>query len=78
MGCCGIEAIVTVDARGQLVLPKEVRDVAGIKAGDKLAVVIMKNEGRFCCLSLMKAEALSDAVRDVLAPAMQQTTGGLT
>jgi AbrB family looped-hinge helix DNA binding protein len=72
MGCCGIEAIVTVDARGQLVLPKEVRDLAGIRPGEKLAVVIMKNEGRLCCLSLMKTEALSNAVRDVLAPAMQE------
>ncbi len=72
MGCCGIEAIVTVDARGQLVLPKEVRDLAGIRPGEKLAVVIMKREGRLCCLSLMKTEALSNAVRDVLAPAMQE------
>ncbi len=75
MGCCGIEAIVTVDARGQLVLPKEVRDQAGIKPGEKLAVVIMKGEGRICCLSLVKAEALGNAVRDVLAPVMQQIGG---
>ena len=75
MGCCGIEAIVTVDARGQLVLPKEVRDQAGIKPGETLAVVIMKSEGRVCCLSLMKTETLSDTVRDVLTPAMQQIGG---
>jgi len=75
MGCCGIEAIVTVDARGQLVLPKEVRQQAGIRPGEKLAVVIIRREGRVCCLSLMKADALSDAVRDVLAPAMQEAGG---
>ena len=75
MGCCGIEAVVTVDARGQLVLPKEVREQAGIRPGDKLAVVIIKREGRVCCLSLMKADALSNAIRDVLAPAMQETGG---
>jgi AbrB family looped-hinge helix DNA binding protein len=72
MACCGIEAIVTVDARGQLVLPKDVREQAGIRAGEKLAVVIMKRKGKFCCLSLMKADSLSGAVRDVLAPAMQE------
>ncbi len=75
MACCGIEAIVTVDGRGQLVLPKEVRDEAGIRPGEKLAVVIMKSEGRVCCISLMKTDALSNAVRDVLAPAMQETGG---
>jgi AbrB family looped-hinge helix DNA binding protein len=75
MGCCGIEAIVTVDARGQLVLPKDVREQAGIGAGEKLAVVILRRKGKFCCLSLMKTGALSGAVRDVLAPAMQE--GGL-
>jgi AbrB family looped-hinge helix DNA binding protein len=75
MGCCGIEAIVTVDARGQLVLPKEVREQAGIKAGEKLAVVIMRREGEVCCISLMKADALSNAVSDMLVPAVQQTGG---
>jgi AbrB family looped-hinge helix DNA binding protein len=75
MACCGIEAIVTVDARGQLVLPKDVREQAGIRAGEKLAVVIMKRKGKFCCLSLMKTDSLSGAVRDVLAPAMQE--GGI-
>jgi antitoxin PrlF len=75
MGCCGIEAVVTVDARGQLVLPKEVRDQAGIKAGEKLAVVIMKRDGQVCCISLMKADALSDAVSDMIAPAVQQAGG---
>ena len=72
MGCCGIEAIVTVDARGQLVLPKDVREQAGIGPGEKLAVVILRREGRVCCLSLVKTDALSDAVRGVLAPAMQE------
>ncbi len=75
MGCCRIEAIVAVDARGQLVLPKELREQAGIKAGDKLAVVILRRKGRFCCLSLMKTDALSGAVHDVLAPAMRE--GGI-
>lgn len=75
MGCCGIEAIVTVDGRGQLVLPKEVREQAGIRAGEKLALVILRRKGRFCCLSLMKTDSLSGAVRGVLAPAMRE--GGM-
>ena len=37
--CCQVEAVVSVDERGQMVLPKEVRARAGIKPGDKLALV---------------------------------------
>jgi antitoxin PrlF len=31
--------MVSVDERGQMVLPKDLREKANIKAGDKLAVV---------------------------------------
>jgi DNA-binding transcriptional regulator/RsmH inhibitor MraZ len=31
-GCCRVEALVSVDERGQVVLPKELREKAGIKA----------------------------------------------
>ncbi len=39
MKCCQMRAVVTVDKRGQLVLPKKLRQEVGIKAGDKLAVM---------------------------------------
>ncbi len=67
-GCCGVEAVVTVDARGQIVLPKELRDGAGITAGDKLAVVSLKSGERLCCLALMKVEELAGTVRELLGP----------
>jgi len=73
--CCSVEAIVTVDARGQIVLPKELRSQAGIKTGDKLAVVSMTSGGRVCCLSLMKAEELAGTVRDVLGPVARELAG---
>jgi len=71
-GCCGVEAVVTVDARGQVVLPKDLRAAAGIKAGDKLAVVSMYSEGRVCCLSLLKVEQLSGTVKDILGPVARE------
>ncbi len=74
-GCCGVEAVVTVDARGQIVLPKELRSAAGIKAGDKLAVVSMRSEGKVCCLSLMKVEDLAGTVREVLGPVARELAG---
>ena len=75
-GCCGVEAVVTVDARGQIVLPKELRDAAGISTGDKLAVVSLKNGGRLCCLALMKVEELAGTVREILNPVASHRWGG--
>ena len=42
--CCQVEAVTTVDERGQMVLPKEIREKAQIKAGDKLALITWKKE----------------------------------
>jgi antitoxin PrlF len=69
-GGCRVESLVTVDDRGQMVLPKELRDKAGIKGGDKLAVIGWEKEGKVCCLSLIRAEELSTMVKGVLGPLM--------
>ena len=61
---CRIEAVLSVDERGQMVLPKDVRERAGIRAGDKLAVIGWERDGSICCLALMKVEDLSGVVRD--------------
>ncbi len=72
-GCCRVEALLGVDERGQMVLPKELRDRAKIKAGDKLALVSWEKEGEVCCLTLIKADQLAEGVREFLGPVM----GGL-
>ena len=69
--CCQMEALVTTDERGQMVLPKETRLKAGIKPGDKLALVSWQKDGKVCCLSLVKAEEFAGMVKDVLAPVMK-------
>jgi len=69
---CRIEAVLTVDDRGQMVLPKDVRLKAGISAGDKLALIGWEHDGSICCLALMKVENLSGMVRDVLGPLLQE------
>ena len=66
--CCKIESIVTVDERGQLLLPKELRDRAGIRAGDKFALIGVEAEGQVCCLTLLKADDLADAATEKLGP----------
>ncbi len=69
--CCNIESIVTIDERGQMVLPKEIRERANIVAGDKLAVISIRKNDKFCCISLIKAENLSGAILDMLGPSMK-------
>ena len=69
-GSCKVESLVSVDDRGQMVLPKELRDKAGIKGGDKLAVISWEKEGRVCCLSLIKVEELTGMIKGVLGPLM--------
>jgi antitoxin PrlF len=71
--CCKVESVVSIDERGQMVLPKELREKAGIKAGDKLAIVTWGKGSDICCLGLFKADELSDMVRDRLGPIMTET-----
>ncbi len=69
--CCRVEAMVSVDERGQMVLPKDVREAAGIKPGDKLALILWRKGGVVCCLTLIKAEELMGVVRGRLGPMMK-------
>ena len=69
--CCKVEALVSVDDRGQMVLPKELRQKANIRAGDKLAVTSWEKDGKVCCIFLTKAEELTDMVRATLGPLMK-------
>jgi len=67
-GCCKVESVISVDERGQTVLPKDIRDKANIRAGDKLAVVSMEKDGKICCISLIKVEEFEEMVKGVLRP----------
>jgi AbrB family looped-hinge helix DNA binding protein len=68
---CKIDAVVSVDERGQLILPKDVREKAGIKAGDKLALISCEKEGKIECISLLKADKLSESLKKTLGPLLQ-------
>ncbi len=77
---CSVEAVVSVDARGQMVLPKEIRERAKIGAGDRLAVVFWENEGDVCCITLIKADHFAGMVKSLLSPMMEEigAAGGKT
>jgi len=68
MACCKVEAVISVDDRGQTVLPKELRDKANIHAGDKLAVLSMEKDEKTCCLTLIKVEEIEEMVKGMLGP----------
>ena len=70
--CCTVEALVSVDERGQMVLPKELREKANIRPGDKLAVTSWEKDGEVCCITLTKAEELTEMVRATLGPVMKE------
>ena len=70
--CCQVDAVVAVDARGQIVLPKEVREKVKINAGDKFVLVSMMSEGELCCLTLIKAERFNDSVKSFLGPVIKE------
>lgn len=68
---CRVESLVTVDERGQMVLPKEVREKAGIRAGEKLAVITWGKDGEVQCLALIKVDNLTQMVKGLLGPMAQ-------
>lgn len=55
-----------------MVLPKEIRVKAGIRAGDKLAVASCWNGNQICCLVLIKAAQLASVVSDLVGPALNK------
>jgi AbrB family looped-hinge helix DNA binding protein len=71
-GCCRVESLISVDERGQMVLPKDLRERAGIRPGEKLAVISWEQGGEVCCISLVKAAALTEMVQGLLGPMIGQ------
>jgi len=67
---CRMESLIGIDERGQMVLPKELRDRAKIGPGEKLALISWEKDGEICCFTLVKADLLADKVKDFLEPIM--------
>jgi antitoxin PrlF len=70
--CCKVESVVSVDERGQMVLPKDLREKANIKAGEKLAVVSWGQSDDVMCLALIKVGDLSGLVKQMLGPVFKE------
>jgi antitoxin PrlF len=72
--CCQVESVVSIDERGQMVLPKDLREKAKIRAGDKLAVVSWGQGGDVNILALIKVEDLNTLVKQMLGPVFKELT----
>jgi antitoxin PrlF len=72
VACCKLEALVSVDERGQMILPKEVREKAQIKTGDKLVVASCEKDGKIDCLFLLKADQLKDSLKKAFGPLLEE------
>ncbi len=70
-GCCRIDAVVTMDVKGQIVLPKDLREKANFKPNDKIAVVACEKEGVVCCIMMIKADKLAGAVSKTIGPLLK-------
>lgn len=66
-----VESVLSVDERGQMVLPKELRKRAGIGPGDKLVAVSHESAGEVCCITLIKVASLNGMVKGMLGPLMK-------
>ncbi|HOS97403.1 MAG TPA: HgcAB-associated protein [Deltaproteobacteria bacterium] len=73
--CCNVESLIGIDERGQMVLPKDLRERANIVPGDKLAVISWIRDGEVCCIILIKADHLAGRVMDFMAPLMGGVPG---
>jgi AbrB family looped-hinge helix DNA binding protein len=70
--CCRIDAVVNVDSKGQIVLPKDLREKADIKTNDKLAVIGVERGGAVCCIVMVKADSLGNTVKGMLGPILNE------
>ncbi len=73
-GNCSVEAIVSVDERGQMVLPKDFRTRSGIEPGEKFALVSWERDGRMCCITLMRVDELAGVVKGTIGPLINGIT----
>jgi antitoxin PrlF len=71
-GCCRVDAVVTIDSKGQIVLPKDLREKAKLKPNDKLALIGCERDGETCCIMMVKADDLGKTVKIMLGPTLKE------
>ena len=67
-----IEAVVSLDERGQILLPKEIREKAGLRPRDKLAVIVHYHNSEVAYIMLIPVEHLAEGLRRFLGPLLRE------
>jgi antitoxin PrlF len=62
---------VNIDEKGQILIPKDVREKAGLKANDKLAIIGCERDKVICCIIMIKTEKLGSSVNKTLGPLLK-------
>ena len=68
---CTVDAVVTMDTKGQIVLPKELREKANLKPNDKLAIIGCGKKDDICCIIMIKTEKLGNTLKEFLGPILE-------
>jgi AbrB family looped-hinge helix DNA binding protein len=71
---CKINSVISIDAKGQIVLPKDLREKANFSPNDKIAVVTCEKNGEVCCIMMLKADKLQGALTKTLSPLLKGIT----
>jgi antitoxin PrlF len=57
-------AVTKIDERGQIVIPKEIRDSLGWNKNEKIAIITRKNaDGKACCVMLVHVDSFADSIK---------------
>ena len=57
-----LDALISIGEKGQMVIPKEIREKADIKTEDKLAMITFEKEEKIVCIVLIKTEELKEII----------------
>lgn len=74
---CQIEAVLSIDSRGEIMIPKDFRKRANIQDGDKLALLSWMNRDEICCLALIRADNLSSGGSGLMHSLLADIHGGI-
>ncbi len=63
-GSCCVEAIISMDDRGQIVIPKNVRDKLGLTSGEKLVLISWSKGSKVESVSIMRNDVFSEIINN--------------
>jgi AbrB family looped-hinge helix DNA binding protein len=68
-----IEALVTIDGCGQILIPIGVRKTANIQGGEKLAVITLQNQGDVGRILLVKVQKFIKIIEQLCIRLLNET-----